>query len=42
VRINEPTVEEVNFDLIPLDDVEQIEVIRGPSVLYGRNSNSRS
>src|SRR5262245_64828693 len=37
VRINEPTVEEVNFDLIPLDDVEQIEVIRGPSVLYGRN-----
>jgi iron complex outermembrane receptor protein len=38
VRINEPTVEEVNFDLIPLDDVEQIEVIRGPSVLYGRNT----
>jgi outer membrane receptor protein involved in Fe transport len=38
VRINEPTVEEVNFDLIPLDDIERIEVIRGPSVLYGRNT----
>jgi len=38
VRLNEPTVDEVNFDLIPLDDVELIEVIRGPSVLFGRNT----
>jgi iron complex outermembrane receptor protein len=38
VRLNEPTVEEVNFDLIPLDDVERIDVIRGPSVLFGRNT----
>src|SRR5436853_1892871 len=38
VRLNEPTVEEVNFDLIPLEDVERIEVIRGPSVLFGRNT----
>ena len=30
VRLNEPTVEEVNFDLIPLEDVASIEVIRGP------------
>ena len=30
VRINEPTVEEVNFDLIPLEDAERVEVIRGP------------
>jgi len=28
VRLNEPTVDEVNFDLIPLDDVERIEVVR--------------
>lgn len=38
VRLNEPTVEEVNFDLIPLDDAELVEVIRGPSVLFGRNT----
>ncbi len=38
VRLNEPTVEEVNFDLLPLDDVKSIEVIRGPSVLFGRNT----
>jgi outer membrane cobalamin receptor len=38
VRINEPTVEEVNFDLIPLESVDCIEVIRGPSVLFGRNT----
>ena len=38
VRINEPTVEEVNFDLIPLEEAERIEVIRGASVLYGRNT----
>ena len=38
MRINEPTVEEVNFDLIPLEAVDRIEVIRGPSVLFGRNT----
>jgi len=38
VRVNEPTVEEVNFDLIPLDDVERIELIRGPSAIFGRNT----
>ncbi len=38
VRLNEPTVEEVNFDLVPLDEVKSIEVIRGPSVLFGRNT----
>jgi iron complex outermembrane recepter protein len=38
VRLNEPTVEQINFDLIPLEDVERIEMIRGPSVLFGRNT----
>jgi iron complex outermembrane receptor protein len=38
VRVNEPAVEEVNFDLVPLDDVERIELIRGPSAIFGRNT----
>src|SRR5262245_52739844 len=38
VRVNEPTVEEVNFDLIPMDEVERIELIRGPSAVFGRNT----
>jgi iron complex outermembrane recepter protein len=38
VRLNEPTVEEVNFDLIPLEDAQEVELIRGPSVLFGRNT----
>jgi len=38
VRVNEPTVEEVNFDLLPLDDVERVELIRGPAAVFGRNT----
>ncbi len=38
VRVNEPTVEEVNFDLLPLDEIERVEVIRGPSATFGRNT----
>ena len=38
VRLNEPEAEEVNFDLIPLSEVERIEVIRGPSSVFGRNT----
>src|SRR3989442_4308011 len=38
VRINEPTVEEVNFDLLPLDEIERLEVIRGPAAVFGRNT----
>jgi len=38
VRVNEPTVEEVNFDLLPLDDIELVEVIRGPAAGFGRNT----
>ncbi len=38
VRMNEPTVEEVNFDLLPVDDIDRIELIRGPSAIFGRNT----
>jgi iron complex outermembrane recepter protein len=38
VRVNEPAVEEVNFDLIPLSDVERVEIVRGPHAIFGRNT----
>src|SRR2546428_11537394 len=38
VRANEPDAHEVNFDLLPLEDVERVEVVYGPSVLRGRNA----
>src|SRR3989475_10933745 len=37
VRANEPGAHEVNFDLLPLEDVERVEVVYGPSILLGRN-----
>src|SRR5712664_1949735 len=36
VRVNEPTAEEINFDLLPLEDLERIEVTPGPSVRRAR------
>src|SRR5215813_9558162 len=38
VRVNEPTAEEINFDLLPTDDLARVEVIPGPSVVFGRNT----
>jgi len=38
VRVNEPTAEEINFDLLPTEDLETIEVVPGPSALFGRNT----
>jgi outer membrane receptor protein involved in Fe transport len=38
VRANEPDAHEVNFDLLPLEDVERVDVVYGPSVLLGRNA----
>jgi iron complex outermembrane receptor protein len=38
VRVNEPDAHEVNFDLLPLEDVDHVDVTYGPSVLLGRNS----
>jgi outer membrane cobalamin receptor len=38
VRANEADAHEVNFDLLPLEDVERVDVVYGPSVLLGRNA----
>ena len=38
VRVNEPDAQEVNFDLLPAAAIDQSTLIRGPDVLFGRNS----
>ena len=38
VRVNEPDSNAVNFDLIPIQDVERIEVLPGASAVFGQNA----
>lgn len=38
VRVNEPDSNAINFDLIPIQDVERIEVLPGPTAIFGQNA----
>ena len=38
VRINDPDSNFVNFDLIPIQDIERIEVLPGATAVYGANA----
>lgn len=38
VRVNEPDASQVHWDLVPLEDAERIEVVRGPSATFGKNA----
>jgi len=38
VRVNEPDFNTVNFDFIPYDTIERIEIIPGTSAIYGKNA----
>lgn len=38
VRINEADAQQVHFDLIPVDALERIELVRGPTAVYGKNT----
>jgi iron complex outermembrane receptor protein len=38
VRVNEPDFNTTNFDLIPYDSIERIEIIPGASAIYGKNA----
>jgi iron complex outermembrane receptor protein len=38
VRMNEPDFNTVNFDLIPLEMIERIEILPGASAIYGKNA----
>ncbi len=38
VRVNEPDFNQVDYDLIPLEDIERIEIIPGASAIFGKNA----
>jgi outer membrane receptor protein involved in Fe transport len=38
VRVNEPDFNQTNFDLIPIEDIERIEILPGTATLFGRNA----
>lgn len=38
VRVNEPDFNTINFDLIPIEDVERIEILPGTATVFGRNA----
>ncbi len=38
MRINEPDFNTVNFDLIPFDTIDRIEIIPGASAIFGKNA----
>ena len=38
VRVNEPESNTVNFDLIPIQNVERIEVLPGATAIFGQNA----
>jgi outer membrane receptor protein involved in Fe transport len=38
VRVNEPDFNTVNFDLIPIDDIDRIEILPGTATVFGRNA----
>lgn len=38
VRVNEPDFNTINFDLIPIESVERIEIMPGTATVFGRNS----
>ena len=38
VRVNEPEFNSINFDLIPLETIERMEILPGASTIYGKNA----
>jgi len=38
VRVNEPDFNTINFDLIPVENIERIEILPGTATVFGRNA----
>jgi iron complex outermembrane recepter protein len=38
IRVNEPDFNTVNFNLIPIEDIDRIEILPGTATVFGRNA----
>ena len=38
IRVNEPSFNTINFDLIPFETIERIEILPGPNAIFGQNN----
>jgi len=38
VRVNEPDFNSINFDLIPIESIERLEILPGTATVFGRNA----
>jgi outer membrane receptor protein involved in Fe transport len=38
VRVNEPDFNTINFDLIPIEDIERMEILPGTATVFGRDA----
>lgn len=38
VRVNEPDFNTINFDLVPIEDIERIEIMPSTATIFGRNA----
>ena len=38
VRVNEPDFNTINWDLMPIEDIERIEIMPGTATIYGRDA----
>ena len=38
VRVNEADAQQVNFDLLPVEAVDDVELVRGPTAVHGKNT----
>jgi len=38
VRVNEPDFNSINFDLIPIENIDRLEIVPGTATVFGRNA----
>ena len=38
IRVNEPDFNSINFDLIPIENIDRLEIVPGTATVFGRNA----